>query len=1182
MPITAGEIRAQMTLDTAGVAQGVAQAQTSLNTLTAAGEQVANAVGSAEARITSSASSIAAAMNEAGGSGIQLAQLAARADQAGARVDVLAQRAEAMAKRLADAQQAAADSGEALAELQDSAAASAENLAQAQQALEELKASGTASAEAMREAQEAVDEFSTESADLNNQVEQLTTAHEANNAAVAEADAKYRQLIAQLNGAQAAADAAGLKFNSLTESLSSVDAGGLSGITSTLTQLGTSTMIRASRSLGTIAAGAMGLNSSSVVGVLASRTMSTTLMTLVRTLGLAKFGLIGAGAAALYAGYQLYKASQDVEDSTDRWERLYQATDATSHIDYKTVVNADIELDTTGLADNVQSVYKQIGDALTDGKPDTAAVISEIQGSAQQMFTDVRQRIQTWYDTEMAGLDLSTSSGLKKAEELTGKYNGLMDRVDQLDDSTAAWIASYAGKSTAECTAALKQLETYEQELERLAKRADEQAALATSTQRAAYTAATNGLTTDETTVANATQYVKFRYAMDLQNVNDDADADAAKLWAEYQEKLINAASDQEQLELKAEYELKLEENESDRQAEIARLRDEYQQGLSMILQGVAEAAQRSDPELAAAIQDAITGNFKSLGQLDLDNSALVNAIRGMVEAGLFEGFTDVDLSTTEGQMRQLIAMLQYGMGDALNEVTEAWDKPILSTPTIFGIIDADADKAVAKLREWAQGVNAAVDQGDPERVRAYVRTLAEAMNPPGVEWSNGESYLDHATAAFASLLNSDLNPDMLQSYTGALSDMLTVVRQMDANNPEDYAFLDALAQSLSAQGIAAEAENAADALQWLYESATGETLGEPVKIGAEVQLEPQGVELPSPEELGFGDTPEASPNTIPLTLPAEVEVEPQVVELPSPEELGFGDEPEASPYTIPLTLPAEVTVEPQGNMITFGELPDDGFEWPATDTAPLTVSAEVAVEPQVVELPIPEELGFGDEPEASPYTIPLTLPAEVTVEPQSTALPGGFEWASVLPGPEESGMGEYGESLSAEAIRGMLDKAGEAGSSARAVADAAAGGLNGASGEFAAAGDNAGDAFVSALRGHIEAAAAAATAIGSAAYNALKASLDIHSPSRKMRALGNNSGEAYALGIDDKVLLAKQSMQRLAGGALAGAAAGVTNNDQRSWTNNINNPVVRGHEDLRRMSRGLARLTAEGCYGIT
>lgn len=1127
MPITAGEIRAQMVLDASGFSQGAAQAQTSLDTLTAAGERVANAVGSAEARLTSSASAIAAAMSEAGNGSAQLDQLAARADQAGARVDILAQQAATMAEKLAAAQQAAAESGEALAAMQDSAAASAENLAAAQQALEELQQSGTASAEALREAQASVDEFTEEGAMLEAQVQQLTAAHEANNAAVAEAEPCYRQLIARLNGAEAAADAASLKFSAMTDSLSAVDGGGLSGITGTLAQLGTSTLIRASRSMGTIAAGAMGLRSGTMVGVLASRTLSTTLTTLVKTLGIAKFGMIGAGAAAVYLGYQLFKAATDVEDSTDRWQKLYEAVDATSHVDFKALVNADIQLDTTGLSDKVQSVYKQIGDALTDGKPDTEAVIAEIEGNAKEMFSSVRQRIQQWYDAEMAGLDLSTTAGLKKAQELTGEYNTLMDRVDALDDSTGAWIASYAGKSTKECEAALTQLETLEQEMERLAKRADEQAALVTSNQRAAFTAATQGLTTDETTVANATQYVVFRYSMDLQNANDDYDRTAAELWQEYQKKLQAATGEQERIELEEEYSVKLKQNESDRQAEITRLRNDYKRDLSAIMQGVAQSAMRDDPELAAAIQDAVNGNFKKLGELNLDNRPLVKAMKGMIEAGVFEGFTDADLSTTEGQMQQLVNMLSYGLTDArdawkdlgMRGEAKGWFADALH---FFGIsTPVDSLDFGASLRKMVEGINEAMEAGDPEAVRQYVQAFVDGMNPPEADWAGDETYIDRAAKWIHELYDAANDPNantaMLTEQTDALADMLALVRQMDAENANDFAFLDGLAQALTASGIETDAEHVAQALEKVYEAATGR---------------------PAPEQ----------------PLPP-------------------GDYLKADGYTKPLTVPVEVEpkAEPQAGAHLFDEV------FAEQEPATVTVPADVTVEPEKVTLPSPEELGFDNWQEASPLgnaIASLLVPAEVPVEVKPEVTPANFDELEAM-------WAEEGESAAGAVAAGMADNAGEAESAARAVAAEATGVLGGMSDEFSAAGDNAGGAFVGALRGYIAEAAAAGTAIGSAAYNALRDSLEIHSPSRKTRWLGRMGGRGFALGVGDEVLLARQNMERLAGGAL-GAAAGVTRNDQHTWNNTINNPTVRSREDLRRMSRSLARLNTEAAYGIT
>lgn len=163
-----------------------------------------------------------------------------------------------------------------------------------------------------------------------------------------------------------------------------------------------------------------------------------------------------------------------------------------------------------------------------------------------------------------------------------------------------------------------------------------------------------------------------------------------------------------------------------------------------------------------------------------------------------------------------------------------------------------------------------------------------------------------------------------------------------------------------------------------------------------------------------------------------------------------------------------------------------------------------------------------------------------------------------------------------------LLAAAGDAAAGGQAIGDAAVDGIDSVEDEFSAAGGNAGGAFVSELRRHIRSAASAATAIGSAAYNALKASLSIHSPSRKMRKLGAYTGEGYALGISDRITMAESSIRRLAGASVQ-AATGATNNAYHNAINiNLNGATIRSDDDIRELSRRLGRYLTDANFART
>lgn len=1025
MSINAGDVRSTMTLDLSGFEGNVAKARAELSTLDESGQRTTASFEQLEAKTSSSAAAMARAMEGAGKGGARLTELAAKADQSAAKVDVLSQRAAEAARQLSAARLAAADSGNALKLLEDAAAASAENLAEAEQALEKLNDTGSATQIELLRARQSVQAFSEEAADLAGRIQQQSAAHEANTAAVARADARYRQLAAQLLGAEAAADKANMKFSTLTETLGSGPLS-LRGITETVSQLGTSTLTSAARSMGTIITNAAGVSTTTAAGALASNGLSEAMMALVKTLGVTKLGLIGVGAGAIYAGVKLYQATREVENGVDSWEKLYEGIDAEHTKTFTTIVNSEFKLETDGLDDKVNSVYDEIAKALTDGEPDTPAVISQIRQSTQGMFTEVRSKVQEWYDAEMAKLDLSTPAGLQKAAELRTEYESLLGRVEQLDSGTSEWITEYAGKSTEACAAALSQLETYEDELERLAKRTDEMTALLRSDQRAAYTTVSNGLTADTTTVANAVQYIQFDYSTNLQYAEEDYNAHLSELWQEYQEKLQQAATQQEKLEIDAEYSVKLEQENSAYTETKNRLATEYNRMMGDVMQGAAQSLSRSDPALGAAIQQAIAGNFDSLSELNLDNSQLAEITKGFVESGVLDGVTNADLTTPEGQLEAMLRLLAQGTQEAADAAFEGlvWNE---NTGLLKFLGAVEGDFAAAVDRITAQGVV----------TPAKLEEFFDAMDYSHDGAAGAERLADFLNAVSAAGSSGNLDAASLEKYGAVMQDLFVILDAAEAGGTEkSTAFLTELSGAMNALGYSTDATTVVDTLRQLWDACSRLEVLEPaVEIVPELTFNENGIPTPSLEWL---------------------------------EANGYYRQPE----------------------------------------------------PQELEIPVNPKIS-----------------------------------ASALAAAEAEGSG---------------------------LADSAATGSEHAEGLFASAGDNAGAAFVSGIRASLGAAAAAGTAIGSAAYNALKASLDIHSPSRKMRALGRNSGSGYALGIEDEITLAEASVQRLAGATMK-AAADVTNNHYNNSVNvTLPNASIRSEEDARYFSRQIGRAVQRANYGVT
>lgn len=1107
MPITAGDIRATMTLDASQFTQGVAQARTSLDTITQDGDRINNAFSQIENRLGQSAAQIAAGMESAGQSTSGLLQAVGKAELAAARVDELGMKAQAAAQGLAAAQAAAQQSASALELLQQSAEASAENLELAKQELEELRAAGASTAEAEAEVRALAEETEM----LEQAIAEATATHEQNVAAVEKAQVSYQKLSAQLLQAEGAAGKADATLEALTDTLSSADGSSLPGMVDTLSQLGTSTLTSASRSLGSMVANMAGFQSGSAAGTIAAQGFSTVLRTLTRTAGSAQLGLLGLAAGAVFAGAKLYQAYLDAHDSVKNWGQVYEDADASRIVE---TVTADIELDTSGLAGKVQSAYKEIGDALTDGKPDTAAVIASLQENTTAMFTEVRGKIQEWYDTEMANLDLSTPAGLQRAQQLTMEYNDLMDQVNQLDTNTAGFIASYAGKSTAECVAALSQLESYEQELERLAGRADELTALLQSNQHAAYTTAASGITTDETTVANAIQYVNVEYKMQSDYAREDYEREIGVLWQDYQTALQGAANQQERLEIGLDYAPKFKERNDAYARERARLESDYKTKLANVLQGVATAVSRTDPGMADAIQQAIDGDFTALSQMETNHPALTTAMKGIVEAGLLDGITDVDLTTPQGRMTAMVDLLARGTQESVDKAfggltmtdTKGFSGFLKDIGFGSGVELLDSS---ARVTQFANEVTSAMDQleqtGDPTRLKNALSEVRSAFDYTTDAGEGGAdrivSYVsDMADLASAAASLGNLDSSALEKYNAGMGDLFTILDAMNAmaaaGDAESIAFLNELSNSLNALGYDTDATNAVATLHEIWNS----------------------------WQMFDG---EAAPE---MNLTPDFTVDENY--MPSPEELlamGYGQE------SVEVEQPIDVNPAP-------------------------TVSDQY--------MPSPEELEaiYGPLPSAT-----VDVPTSINMIAEEPPEIGGLNAALTAAG-QEAGEGYAGA---------LAEGSGSAASAAQGMASSGASGASAASGQFGSAGSNAGSAFVSGIRGNLGAAAAAGAAIGAAAYSALKSSLSIHSPSKKMRWLGTQTGQGYALGISDEIAASKQSVSRLANETLA-AAAQVRNNYNNSLTVNFPGASIAPGTDVRKFSRQLAQYINSANFGVT
>lgn len=850
---------------------------------------MAGSVGSIYAEASLNIDKFKAAAAQMGGEGAKIAKAMDKAgaglDKARANLDNFSNNLNVAKAQLTAANAAFNTSAQVLADLQTKAKAAADQAAELGAAYEQAKSSF---GETSLMAHAAGQEYQTAAAaakELAEEVDKQQQKVDKSSVAFEKAAASVKKYESGIKSAKNQIDGFDAEISSLNAQLLSAGTLKAAGSKKSVEEMMRATLSSAGESLGTFAVRAAGGDTTSLLGILSSRGISRGVIALAKGLSATSLGIIGVGAAAAFAGVKIYQAAQKSRDGVDLWEKAFKNVDTERTAKFTQIVDAGIELgDTSQLAGQVNSVYDEIGKALTDGAPDTNAVIKELEGKTKGLYEDVRLKIEEWYNAEMALLNLETPDGLQAAEELTLEYNGLIDEVNALDENTAEFIASYAGKSTAECEAALTQLESYETELERLAGRAEELTTILRSDQAAAYTTAVSGLTTDETTVANATAYVQFDYSTRLRHAEEDYNAQMAELWHQYQTDLNAAAGEQEQLEIEAEYEVKLQQATEGYARTQTELESDYKQMISNVMQGVAEAASRSDPQLAAAIEKAVTGDFSNLKDIKLDNPALAAAMKGFVESGVLDGVTDADLSTAEGQLEAMIRLLAQG---TVESAEAAFDKLTLQTTEGVGAIISsifgkgsgiEEENPAQRISELADQTRAALKEFEQTGTRRELENVQGLFRTGFGYESGGESGADrivsfiNAVAAAADAGNLDTTA--LSKYSAVIGDLMTVLDSMELyGGTENIAFLSELSSAMNALGYTTTPQDVVASLHALWDAwqPFADTSAEgTITLLPEIKLNEKGIPIPTPEQLaqmGYWDGNEENTVKVPVTL---------------------------------------------------------------------------------------------------------------------------------------------------------------------------------------------------------------------------------------------------------------------------------------------------------------------------
>lgn len=265
-------------------------------------------------------------------------------------------------------------------------------------------------------------------------------------------------------------------------------------------------------------------------------------------------------------------------------------------------VTADFELseetqtNITEFTNEATSVYDEIEKALTDGQPDSSTVISGLKENVTGLFSDVRTNIESWYNTEMEKLDLSTAEGIAQAEELTRMRDEYIAQTTATEEATSGFVDTWAGASTTLVQQHVGELDTLLAKITSLNEEIKIREELARSAQKYSFDVVSMGQTSNTETIAEALNYAYMNWKLDDKAISQyaseqfDLANQAFSAGGEEWTSFLKSSGLFEQLgegATYADWEALFTANQS---AEIAAASQAYQNNIRAVLEGIMQS----------------------------------------------------------------------------------------------------------------------------------------------------------------------------------------------------------------------------------------------------------------------------------------------------------------------------------------------------------------------------------------------------------------------------------------------------------------------------------------------------------------------------------------------------------------------------------------------------------------
>ena len=448
----------------------------------------------------------------------------------------------------------------------------------------------------------------------------------------------------------------------------------------------------------------------------------------------------------------------------------------------------------------ITSVFDDIYNALTDGKPDTPDIISGLEDEIRGIYADAREKISTWRDEELAKLDPMSLTYAEDVQAITDKASEMSASLEAQEQAALGFITSMAGLSAEAVRQHKGTLDQMVADLLETVKQIDS-IGTQTSLEFKAFQLVSSGMSTNARTVGQALDYA---YAELLKNQSDGL------------EKFGNAMDEATK---KGDAET-LKRLDAEYKAFEAQYNALYESRLAGIFSGI--ASQTVDPDILAGLQQDIKkldmfGTFKDWLLKDADISAIPDGI----EAAFKEAVSACDLGDAE-QLWQ--SVLRDGYYDTLG----GW------VPYIEGYIEQS-------IRDATDSVTNTLNRGDlefPELASALQQAIDSGL------LNESESFKDLAADDIKNLFKAVFaTPIDVPGPTATVDTEGLTQSVEDAMDEVDSTFESALTDSGEIAGASVEATIDATASVDTVTVQTGDGSG--IEDAARTALEAQNLDIP-------------------------------------------------------------------------------------------------------------------------------------------------------------------------------------------------------------------------------------------------------------------------------------------------------------------------------------------------